>query len=328
MVPEPMTTLAIDQERPTLIPIGIRTLLASAECQFDVYRQGERAGLPPVLYCRRGHPFAQNDIDRLVTRGVSTLYIPARDSQVYRDYLRDNILKNEDLQPEQRYQALCEAARAVLSKALSGGDSAAAVQVTAELSKDIVDMVCDSELMVSQLLKSMMHDYSGFTHAMNVSTYCLLLARRMGISNEQELLRIGQGALLHDIGMQYVPRRILDKTRKLTDKERQVLQQHTTRGFVELCRRDDLTVGQLMMVYGHHERCDGRGYPAALVRSEIHEYARICAVTDVYAALSSDRPHRVASRHANVVEYLDRQGGRAFDEEMTRCWIDIIQTKP
>lgn len=309
------------------MPIGIGTLRASASFEFDVYRQDENSG-QPALYCRRQHPFGQENLDRLITRGVRTLYIASSDSQVYRDYLRDNILKNADIPPEQRYQALCEAARAVLSKALSGGDSAAAVAATGDLSQDMVTTVCDSKMMVDQLLKSMMHDYSGFTHAMNVSTYCLLLARRLGISDEQELLRIGQGALLHDIGMQYVPRRILDKTRKLTDKERQVLQQHTTRGFIDLCRRDDLTVGQLMMVYWHHERCDGRGYPVGLVRSEIHVYARLCAVVDAYAALTADRPHRAASRHANVIEYLDRQAGRAFDEEMTRCWIDTIQNKP
>jgi HD-GYP domain-containing protein (c-di-GMP phosphodiesterase class II) len=321
------TAATCEADRRVLMPIGIGTLRASNMCQFDLYRQGEKSS-PPVLYCRRSHPFVQEDIDRLVARGIRTLYISSNDSQAYRDYLRDNILKNEDIPPEQRYQALCEAARAVLSKALSGGDSATAVQVTGDLSQEIVNTVCDSRMMVNQLLKSMMHDYSGFTHAMNVSTYCLLLARQLGISDERELLRIGQGALLHDIGMQYVPRRILDKSRKLTEKERQVLQQHTTRGFVELSRRDDLTAGQLMMVYGHHERCDGRGYPAGLVRAEIHEYARLCAVVDVYAALTNDRPHRAASRHANVIEYLDRQAGRAFDEEMTRCWIATVQNKP
>ena len=68
------------------------------------------------------------------------------------------------------------------------------------------------------------------------------------------------------------------------------MQEHPTRGFKELCRREDLTWGQLMMVYSHHERCDGRGYPVGLIQSEIHEYARICAIADVYEALCRDRP--------------------------------------
>jgi HD-GYP domain-containing protein (c-di-GMP phosphodiesterase class II) len=309
------------------MPIGVGTLCVSTVLDFDLYLQGEKRG-DPVLYRRSSHPFSQADIDRLVSRGIRTLYISFGDSRSYRDYVRENILKNEDISPVQRYHALRDATRDVLSELFVNGDPPSAIDATRGLSREMVRTVCDSKLIVDELLKAMSHDYSNFTHAMNVSTYCLLLARRLGISDEQELLRIGQGALLHDIGMQYVPRRVLDKSRKLTDKERQLLQQHTTRGFLALCRREDLTAGQLMMIYGHHERCDGRGYPAGLTRSEIHEYARLCGVVDVYAALTNDRPHRAASRHANVVEYLDRQAGRAFDEEMTRCWIATIASKP
>jgi HD-GYP domain-containing protein (c-di-GMP phosphodiesterase class II) len=101
---------------------------------------------------------------------------------------------------------------------------------------------------------------------------------------------------------------------------------HPTWGFMELRRREDLGWGQLMMVYSHRERCDGRGYPASLVRSEIHEYARLCGIADVYDALLRDRPYRQASTSADVVEYLDRQAGRGFDEKMARCWITAIKT--
>lgn len=310
-----------------MMPIGIGTLTTSSELNFDVYLQAEQSA-EMVLYRGRNHPFTQTDIDRLVGRGVRTLYISFGDSTSYRDYVRDNILKNSEIPAAERYQALREATRDVLSELLVNGDPASTVSATRDLSQEMVRTVCDSKLIVNELLKAMSHDYSAFTHVMNTSTYCLLLAKRMGISDGQELLRIGQGALLHDIGMQFVPRRILDKPRKLTDKERQIVQQHTTRGFVELSLRPDLTAGQLMMVYQHHERCDGRGYPVGLVRSEIHDHARLCAVVDVYAALTNERPHRSASLRGNVLEYMDRQAGRAFDEEMTRCWIDAIQNKP
>ena len=102
------------------------------------------------------------------------------------------------------------------------------------------------------------------------------------------------------------------------------MQEHPAVGFKELCRREDLTWGQLMMVYSHHERCDGRGYPVGLVRSEIHEYARLCAIADVYEAICRDRPYRRASRRRDALEYLDRQAGRGFDEEMMRCWMSVV----
>jgi HD-GYP domain-containing protein (c-di-GMP phosphodiesterase class II) len=322
-----MTAIAeCESELGVLIPIALGTLCASSMLGFDLYMHSEKAG-NLILYRQRSHPFSQDDLDRLLERGVRTLYISSNDTGNYREYLRESILKNQEIPPVQRYQALREAARAVFSETLSSGDSAAAVAATKDLSQEMVRSVCDSKLILDELLKTMAHDYSGFTHAMNVATYSLLLAQKWGISDEKELLKIGQAALLCDIGMQDIPRHILDKPAKFTARERHIVQQHPTHGFLKLCHREDLTAGQLLMVYGHHERCDGGGYPAGLVRSEIHVYARLSAIVDTYAALTSDRPHRRASRHANVIEYLDRQAGRAFDEEMTRCWIAAIASK-
>jgi HD-GYP domain-containing protein (c-di-GMP phosphodiesterase class II) len=308
------------------MPIALGTLSASSVLAFDLFLPGERPG-QMVLYRQRSYPLDQADLDRLLERGIHTLYISADDAERYRGHLRDSIITNEALSPVYRYQALRDAARVVLTDALSNGDYGSAVAVTKDLSREMVRTVCDSKLIVGELLKTMSHDYSSFTHAVNTATYCLLLAKRWGVSDEKELLEIGQGALLHDIGMQHVPRQILLKPGKLTAQERQIVRQHATRGFLEICQRDDLSFGQLMMVYGHHERCDGLGYPVGLVRSEIHIYARLCAIADTFTALTANRPHRLASRKANVLEYLDRQAGRAFDEDMTLCWIATVGNK-
>ncbi len=277
-----------------------------------------------MLYRQRKHPIAASDLQRLTERGVRTLYIAQGESANYRDYLRDRILANDDIPPVQRYQVLREATRAVLTEALTKGDQESAIRVTGELSDGMVQTVCDSRFVLNDLLRVMSHDYSLFTHAVNVATNCLLLAKQLGISERRELLEIGQGALLHDIGMQWVPRQIIEKPGKLTPRERRVVQEHPARGFKELCRREDLAWGQLMMVYSHHERCDGRGYPVGMVQTEIHEYARLCAIADVYEALCRNRPYRRASRRRDVLEYLDRQAGRGFDEEMLRCWMSVV----
>ena len=310
----------IDIDEAALIPIGVETLLASGVLPFDLYLHGDGAS-PPILYREKSLPVHDDDLKKLLQRGVRTLYIPQVESSVYREYLRSTLLSNADIPPLQRYQVLREATRSVLSEALHRGDHDAAVRVASDLAEGLVQTVCDSQTVLNDLLRVMSHDYSIFTHAVNVATHCLLLARWYGINGRQELLQIGQGALLHDIGLKGVPRHVIDKPDKLSERERRIVQEHPARGFQELCRRPDLTWAQLMIVYSHHERCDGRGYPVGLVRAEIHEYARICAIADVYEALSRDRPYRRASRRSDVLEYLDRQAGRAFDEEMTRCWI-------
>jgi HD-GYP domain-containing protein (c-di-GMP phosphodiesterase class II) len=318
-----MNALETDFEDCELMAISVETLRASSVLSFDLYLPPQERRRP-VLYRQREHPVAEADLQRLIERGVRTLYIATGDSTAYREYLRETLLKNDDIPPIERYQVLREATRAVLTEALAKGDQEAAVKITGELSEGMVQTVCDSQVALGDMLRVMSYDYSLFTHAMNVATNCLLLAGQLGIHDRQELLRIGQGGLLHDIGMQGVPRHIPEKPAKLTDYERRLMQEHPTIGFKELCRREDMTWGQLMMVYGHHERCDGRGYPAGLVQSEIHEYARLCAIADVYEAICRDRPYRRASRRRDAMEYLDRQSGRAFDEEMMRCWMSVV----
>jgi putative nucleotidyltransferase with HDIG domain len=316
--------VAENVDRQNLVPIAVDTLCAAAVLPFNLYLSSSQGG-PLVLYRQCGYPFTQEDFERLVERNTRTLYIQSGDSRVYHDHLREDILKNPKIPAARRYQVLREAAREVLTEALSGGDVKTAVTATTDLGRDMVHTVCDSEVVLNDILRVMAHDYAMFTHAINVATYCLLIARRMGTGSEQELLRIGRGALLHDIGKQYAPKKIFEKTEKLSDREKQIIREHPTQGFLELCRREDLSWGELMMVYEHHERCDGRGYPAGLVRSEIHEYGRLCAIADVCDALMQDRPYRRAALQSDVVEYLDRQAGRAFDEEMSRCWIAAMK---
>ena len=91
--------------------------------------------------------------------------------------------------------------------------------------------------------------------------------------------------------------------------------------------REDVTWGGLMAVYQHHERVDGSGYPARLTGEEIHEWARICAIADVFDAMQSDRSYRKAHTLKDVLEYLESRAGREFDAEMVRCWNSAIKSK-
>ena len=82
------------------------------------------------------------------------------------------------------------------------------------------------------------------------------------VTSRDELAPVATGALLHDIGKRHVPFAVLNKPAKPTEEEWVVIRKHPTDGYHELCNRPDLIWGQLMMVYQHHERLDGSGYPA------------------------------------------------------------------
>ena len=93
-----------------------------------------------------------------------------------------------------------------------------------------------------------------------------------------------------------------------------------------LIERDDLSFGQLMMTYQHHERMDGSGYPVGCLGDEIHPWAKLCAIVDVYEALTSNRPYRSPMTPKTALTLLDKGEGTEFDPEMLKCWRQLIKT--
>ena len=309
-----MAKLAVDMIRP---PIDLN---------FSLYIHGKGEKVPR-LYRDKGYPFKAEDIERLKRSGTKYLYVQPGEIEAYCEYLKETVVEAPTVAPMVRYEALRQATRTAFSNAAATRQIDEVVDVTEYLGQKTVDLICNDDVLLADLFQVMTHDYETFNHAVNVSTYCVLIAQEMGIRSQDTLVQIAQGALLHDYGKQYLPRWLLTQTDPLSQAQKETVMRHPLRGFEELCHREDLSWGQLMMVYQHHERCDGRGYPVASIGNEIHEWAQLCGVADVFDAMSRNRPYRRSIDDADVLAYLDRQAGRGFDEEIVRCLIQIIQRR-
>jgi HD-GYP domain-containing protein (c-di-GMP phosphodiesterase class II) len=133
---------------------------------------------------------------------------------------------------------------------------------------------------------------------------------------------IKQGALLHDIGKLGIPDAILLKPGSLTQREREVMQQHALYGYHILAPIISLRQTLDIALY-HHERWNGSGYPYGLQGEQIPLVARLFAVADVFDALTSDRPYRPAWTHTQAVEYLRDQAGHLFDPQVVELFLEI-----
>ena len=307
-----------------LVPVAVKTLQSHQEISFDLYLWPSKNS-PPLLFREKHVPMEPGDLQRLLHESVTTLYTRSCDAQHYCDHVRSNVLTNESIPPMDRYCILKDATRTILMASLERRDVDGALNVTADLGRDMVSLVCDRKNVLNDMLSLMTHDYYTFTHITNVGAYCLLLAEAYGIRDQTQLMEIAQGALLHDLGKCFVPATLLNKPTPLSKDEKELLREHPVRGFKELCLRPTATWGALMMVYQHHERYDGHGYPVGLVGREIHEWARLYAVVDVYDALTRDRAYCKGANTKNVLEYMDRELGRSFDEEIGQCWIAALK---
>ena len=156
-------------------------------------------------------------------------------------------------------------------------------------------------------------------HASRVEVLAHNLADRLGL-DRQALLRLRLGALLHDIGKLAVPEAVLVKRGTLNDVERAQIRRHPGAG-AWMLRAIGVGNEALPGVLFHHERWDGRGYPAGLAGESIPLEARILAVADAFDAMTSIRPYRGPRRAADALEELTRCAGSQFDPGVVDVFI-------
>lgn len=134
------------------------------------------------------------------------------------------------------------------------------------------------------------------------------------------------GGLLHDLGKLGVKDTILDKPNSLTEQEFSEVKRHPELGAKILMAMEELRV-LVPLVKHHHEAFDGSGYPLGLVGQEIPLGARIICVADVYEAMTSDRPYRLALSEETARIYLLRYRGIKFDPDVVDAFYRILRGK-
>jgi PAS domain S-box-containing protein len=159
-------------------------------------------------------------------------------------------------------------------------------------------------------------------HTRRVTTLTVRLARMMGC-DEETLVHIRRGALLHDIGKLGIPDRILHKSGPLTNDEWLIMKRHPVYAYEWLAPISFLAPA-LDIPYCHHERWDGTGYPRGLRAHEIPLAARIFAVVDTWDALRSERSYKPAISGIEALALVGVQSGRQFDPDVVRAFLTML----
>ena len=165
-------------------------------------------------------------------------------------------------------------------------------------------------------------DQTAPSHIRRVQIFATALARALGMS-ENDIQGIRTAALLHDIGKLAVPEHILAKTGPLTAEEFQKVRIHP-QAAAEIIGGVPFPYPVVPFVVSHHERWDGRGYPAGLKGAEIPLGARVLAIVDYYDAVTSDRPYHKAMTAEAAVALLTQEAGRAFDPDAVDAFVELL----
>lgn len=269
-----------------------------------------------------------NQLLGLADAGIKDVYVRSGDFQDFGLCLMESVqaqLASDEVSPADQFAALQLAVAVEVERTSRLIDCSKYVAISEKIGRDLTTLIAANDVMPRDLYKIARHDFNTFTHVTNSASYAVVLAERLGITDEHELQQIATAAMLHDIGKRFIPASILNKPTRLDPDERDVIESHPTRGYEDLCERKDLTYGQLMIVYQHHERIDGNGYPVGMPGPEIHPWAKIVAVVDVFDAMTGKRPYRKSITAAEALSFIERNAGTHFDSEMAKCWISAMK---
>jgi len=193
--------------------------------------------------------------------------------------------------------------------------------------KDLMKEIKSKNNVINLLADMFSYDSYTFSHSTNVTLYTIAMAIQLDFS-EKQLMEIGIGSMLHDIGKRKIPKEILHKKGKLTQEEYEILKLHTEYGFHILRNEPSISLLSAHCALQHHEKIDGSGYPQGLKGDEIHYYSKILAVADVFDALTSDRPYRKALLPHEAMEVLYAETYTHFDPKYVKVFQQSVATYP
>ncbi|ADU31669.1 HD-GYP domain-containing protein [Evansella cellulosilytica] len=263
-------------------------------------------------------------IDRIKRKGISFVYI--EDNETKDIYVDDVIPEHEKLKSVMEI----ENNFGKMSRDITLGKSIDMDKISptfGAIVKNILHGIKDQKEVISMLSDVYCYDSYVFQHSLNVTIYSLALGNKLGL-NDKQLNELGMGAILHDIGKVAIPVEILNKQDKLTDEEFQLIQEHSTIGFDLLRKSQTISLIAAHCAYQHHERLDGSGYPRGIKGKDIHLYAKIIGIADVFDAVTGNRVYRKAKLPHEALDILYAGVNTLYEKEMVEVFSRTVALYP
>lgn len=195
--------------------------------------------------------------------------------------------------------------------------------------RSVVDEILAGKAPVGGLAEISSVDSYTFAHSVDVCVLSVAAGVKLGYK-KADLIKLGIGALLHDLGKTKVPPEILNKPGKLTPAEFAEIKKHPAWGYKLLLEDVDGEVDPVSaeVILDHHERYDGSGYPRGLRGTEMGETAMVCATADMYNAITTDRVYRPALPPHEAYEMLMGAGGTLVDYKVIHAFLSCVEPYP
>jgi HD-GYP domain-containing protein (c-di-GMP phosphodiesterase class II) len=218
-------------------------------------------------------------------------------------------------------------ARAILD-AIAGGNTNCMGQIQSLIEKYVAIFMTDKNILLNIAATDPPGDDYLYHHSLNVCLFSMNIGASFGY-NRNQVIEIGMGALLHDIGMLLIPRAIRNKHGRFNLEEWYEVQKHPIVGLHLLEKVGGLPESVRFVAYQTHERLNSKGYPKQRGARLIHAYAKLVQIADIYEALTSPRPHRKALLPYQAAEGLIKMTKtNLIADEFVKAFLNYISIFP
>ncbi len=194
--------------------------------------------------------------------------------------------------------------------------------IKTEVVNALPDMIRNNDVLMRLRQLEESDDYT-FEHSIRVSMLSTMIGKWLGY-NEEQLIELAEASLLFDIGKMKIPAFILNKPGKVTEEEFEILKRHAQFGYRILMMTSGVTSNIKYSALQHHERMDGSGYPLKIKSNQIHEFAKIIMICDIFDAMTHDRPYAKKISPFKAAEYIAWQSGTTLDYRIAYVFLSNI----
>lgn len=246
------------------------------------------------------------------------------------------ITNSNNLNDNQKFSVLKESALGHLKTILDNpSNTKSALNSSKESVEHLITLIEDKTVSeIKNLIANLsFHDFYTYDHSINVCMYSISFYKGMGFATDNgELINLGIGALLHDIGKIKVSNSIINKPSKLSEDEFNDIKKHPIEGMKiieslipEL--RIDLNWNEILNIVGeHHENFDGKGYPYQKTNEQIHLFSKICMLADIFDALTTQRSYNKVLSNQEALEIMSNMVGKKIDPDLFKKFLEFMKT--
>ncbi len=311
-----------------MFPVPLATLRPGTLAPVDLYMRVSQPVERFTLYKAAQTPMREETRHRLMAHNVESLYLRTSDRDDYYDYVEEHvkdIIRDDLLPPRKACEIVYDTSARVMQRVFDDPRSGKSMKRGRHMVEATVMAVLKDPNAAWHLLDIASHDYYTYTHCVNVAVFMIAAGKDLlGIEDERTLQELGLGGVFHDIGKSQIPDEILSKPGRLTPEEFGTIKKHPVLG--EDIVRTDRKAGRLtqQIVRGHHEHCDGSGYPDGLADRSITKVLRLATIADVYDAMTTNRPYARARSPFEALRIMTNDMAPQFDMGMLRSFIKFL----